>query len=360
MIVDAVTGRIVEANPFLLDLLEYSAEEITAKTLWDIGLVENVDAGQESFRDLIEKEYVRYENLPLRTRQGGTRQVEFISNVYSVGSERVVQCLIRDITERKQVEDQLRIFTAQLEQSNRELENFAYVASHDLQEPLRKIQAFGERLTATCSETLSPEGADYVDRMQKSAARMQTLINDLLAFSRVRAHDHPFAEVQLSSIVDDVLSDLQPVIQKSGATVDVEQLPAVTGNDILIRQLFQNVIGNALKFHRAGEIPHVKIYAEEPDEAASQVGAGGQCRIVVRDNGIGFDEKYLDRIFAIFQRLHGRNEYEGTGIGLAICRRIAEHHGGEITASSTPGQGATFVISLPRSTEGIPSDEYSN
>ncbi|MDX2213449.1 MAG: PAS domain S-box protein [Oculatellaceae cyanobacterium bins.114] len=254
-----------------------------------------------------------------------------------------------NITDRKRIELELRQLTLRLEASNRELQDFASVASHDLQEPLRKIQAFGDRLRAKYAEVLTDEGQDYLQRMQNAAKRMQTLINDLLTFSRVTTKAQPFMPVNLTAIVRDVLCDLEIQIQRVGARLELGDLPTIDADPLQMRQLFQNLISNALKFHGQAS-PIVQINAQiqpmNSDRPFSQ-GTQHQCEITVSDNGIGFDEKYLDRIFTVFQRLHNHSEYEGTGVGLAICRKIVERHGGQIQAHSAPGQGAAFVVTLP-------------
>ena len=176
---------------------------------------------------------------------------------------------------------------------------------------------------------------------------MHTLINDLLTFSRVTTKAQPFVRTDLNDVAAYVLSDLEVRLQESGGSVDVGPLPAIDADQMQMRQLFQNLIGNALKFHRSGEAPIIKIRAEADGNGAGSDSRSKLARLTVEDNGIGFDEKYLDRIFTPFQRLHGRGEYEGTGIGLAVCRKIVERHGGTITARSTPGAGSTFVITLP-------------
>jgi PAS domain S-box-containing protein len=259
----------------------------------------------------------------------------------------------RDITERKHAEDalrsseeKLRQFATQLERSNHELQDFAYVASHDLQEPLRKIVVFGERLKEKKIEDLGPEARDYLDRMQKAAARMQTLINDLLTFSRVTTKARPFSPVNLAEVASEVVNDLEGRIEQVKGRVEiVGTLPVIDAEALQMRQLLQNLMGNALKFRRPEEPPVVKVEAQivsGPGTPPEQL-----CKLMVSDNGIGFDEKYLDRIFNVFQRLHTRNEYEGTGMGLAITRKIALYHGGDITAKSQPGHGSTFIVTLP-------------
>lgn len=228
---------------------------------------------------------------------------------------------------------------AELARSNRELEDFAFVASHDLQEPLRKIIAFGERLESREGQALSDEGRDYVERMRRAAERMKALIDDLLAYSRVTTRAQPFAPVDLGEVVDEVLGDLEVRIEAGGARVEVGPLPRVDADRVQMRQLFQNLLANALKFHRPGEAPIITVAAAAP--------AGATVEIEVADQGIGFDEKYLERLFKPFHRLHGRDSYEGTGIGLAICKKIVDRHHGTITARSSPGDGARFTIRLP-------------
>ncbi|MBW3671687.1 MAG: hypothetical protein KY432_08455 [Acidobacteria bacterium] len=246
--------------------------------------------------------------------------------------------IARDTRERKQREEELRQFTTRLQQSNRELEDFAYVASHDLQEPLRKIQAFGDRLGRKYSDELTDEGLDYLRRMQNAAKRMQILINDLLQFSRVTTHAQPFRSVELRIIVEEVVHDLEVPIRELDAVVTTEGLPAIDADPTQMRQLFQNLIANALKFHRKGVAPRVTITARvDPHEV----------EISVADNGIGFEPRYAERIFEIFERLHGREVYHGTGIGLAICKKIAERHGGTIEARGEPDAGAEFLVRLP-------------
>jgi PAS domain S-box-containing protein len=231
----------------------------------------------------------------------------------------------------------------ELARSNEELQQFAFVASHDLQEPLRKIKSFGDRLKATCGDQIGEQGLDYIERMANASRRMQSLIEDLLMLSRITTRAQPFVPVNLVQITAEVLSDLEVSLQQTQGQVEIHDLPIINADPIQIRQLLQNLIGNALKFHHPQTPPLVKIYSQFIPKPSG----GEDCQIIIEDNGIGFDEKYLDRIFNVFQRLHGRSEYEGTGIGLAICRKIVERHQGEITAQSNPGQGAKFIVTLP-------------
>jgi PAS domain S-box-containing protein len=239
-----------------------------------------------------------------------------------------------------------------LTQSNQNLQQFAYIASHDLQEPLRKIQSFGNLLSSRYKADLG-EGTHLIERMQTAANRMSVLIQDLLAFSRISSKQDSTGSVDLTEVVEDVRSDLELKIQETGATFIIDPLPVISGDESQIGQLFQNLISNALKFRNPDTTPLIKITATMieagmlPDEVKPARAAYGYHRIDVTDNGIGFDPKYAERIFQVFQRLHGRSEFAGTGIGLAICEKVASNHGGAITAASHPGQGATFSIYLP-------------
>lgn len=258
--------------------------------------------------------------------------------VHAYPSEDGLAVYFRDISERRQTEQNLRTILRELERSNRELQEFAFVASHDLQEPLRKIQAFSDRLIAR-TNNLDEEGQDYLRRMASAAGRMQTLIIDLLNYSRVNTRGQPLQPMSLDQVLNDVLVDMEASLDQAAATVERQPLPNIQGDPGQLRQVFQNLISNALKFQSAGNKPLIRIYSEPTDS--------GQLRLCIADNGIGFDEKYLDRIFNPFQRLHSRDAYAGTGIGLAIVKKIIERHGATITASSAPGQGSVFLITFP-------------
>ncbi|MFM9961568.1 MAG: sensor histidine kinase [Planctomycetaceae bacterium] len=256
----------------------------------------------------------------------------------------------------------LKARTDELTRSNTELEQFAYISSHDLQEPLRKIQAFGDMLTNQFRDVLGDEGRDYLQRMQGAAKRMQGLINELLNYSRITTKAQPFVSVNLSDVAQLVLTDLETRIHDTGGRVELEPLPTLEGDPTQMRQLLQNLIGNALKYHRKTVPPVVKVQSRLLDPGDRPFPSDGppiqSCEITVEDNGIGFEQKYVDRIFAPFERLHGRSEYEGTGMGLAICRKIVERHGGTITARSVPNQGSTFVVIIPlQQPKGAPKDE---
>jgi signal transduction histidine kinase len=264
-----------------------------------------------------------------------------------------LQGMVMDITRQKTYESQLKQFTHELQRSNQDLEQFAYVASHDLQEPLRKIRAFGDRLTARYGEGLDAPGVDYINRMQSASARMQVLIEELLSFSRVSKPDIIVEKLNMNELMKEVIEDLDTLIRREHAEIKVAKIPAIRGEYSQIKRLFQNLITNAIKFHKPDENPRIEISvrtmrgSQVTEEFRFQAVRPEYVRIEVKDNGIGFEEKYKEKIFNIFQRLHGRAEYEGTGIGLAICRKVAVNHGGLITAKSTVGVGSEFIVILP-------------
>jgi light-regulated signal transduction histidine kinase (bacteriophytochrome) len=229
--------------------------------------------------------------------------------------------------------------TAQTQQ--RCLARFAFIASHDLQEPLRKIQAFGDLLKSHYSSRLDERGQDYIERMQGAAGRMQSMLKGLLDYSRVTIQGKPFAKIDLHQIAIEVLSDLEVRMAKTGAQVELGDLPEIEADPMQMRQLLQNLIGNAIKYHRPEVPPVVSVYTGSPVSPEF-------VQIVVQDNGIGFEMSCLDQLFKPFHRLHGKSAYEGSGMGLAICRKIVERHEGSITARSVPGEGSNFLVTLRR------------
>lgn len=258
-----------------------------------------------------------------------------------------------DITDRKLYEHRLENYTEELQRSNEDLEQFAYVASHDLQEPLRKIRAFGDRLAAKYGSKLEGQGVDYIQRMQSAAARMQTLIEDLLSFSRVSRGVAVPEVLDMAKVLREVIEDLDAQVRREEAVVRVGIVPAILGDRTQVKRLFQNIISNGIKFHKPDEKPVVEIRGHKEKSTLLNARFGLSLTepeyaiVTVKDNGIGFDEKYTEKIFTLFHRLHGRNEYEGTGIGLSICRKIVNNHKGYITAHSTENVGSEFIIILP-------------
>jgi signal transduction histidine kinase len=235
-----------------------------------------------------------------------------------------------------------------LENANAELARFAYVASHDLQEPLRKIQTYGNLLESRYRNALDAEGQQYIERMQKGSQRLQKLIKDILTYSRFTDSNISFTKTNLNVLIEEILIDLEFKIKESHAVIHVDELPELVVNPGQMSQLFQNIISNAIKFSRKDIPPEITITSEITSNIGMEaINGNTYCTISIHDNGIGFDESYLEQIFTLFKRLHDSNEYEGTGIGLAICKKIVEQHKGFITASSKPGEGSTFLISLP-------------
>lgn len=253
--------------------------------------------------------------------------------------------LEKEVEERKQKEEKIRLLNEQLLENNlqlkstiEELDRFAYVASHDLQEPLRKILVFSDKLQTRYKASLDDEVAQSLEKIAKASTRMQSLINDLLKFSRQTTTNEDFMTISLGQLLQDVLGDLEIEIENSSAQIHLEALPEIWGIPSQIRQLFQNLLNNALKFRNKDKIPIVKIYSE-PWNTSN--------RVIVQDNGIGFDPKYADEIFMVFKRLHSYHEFEGSGVGLSICKKIIDKHNGLIVAESKVGEGSKFILEFP-------------
>lgn len=323
--------RLTYINRELSRMLDVSWDQIIGRTLWDAFPGSEFTEIGERYRLAIEtKEQQHFESF--YAPYGRWYEVHAYPSSEGLGVH------FRDITERKEVEVSLQKMLNELERSNRELQEFAYVASHDLQEPLRKIQAFGERLRIR-AKGLDEESQDYLQRMSSAASRMQALIIDLLNYSRVSTRNQNPSPVNMSEVIADVLKDMETQIEETGAVINVSALPVVYGDETQMRQVMQNLISNSIKFCAPGVVPRIYIDSVLTD--------ANRYLITVKDNGIGFDEKYLEKIFAPFQRLHGRSAYPGTGIGLAIVKKIIERQGGTVSATSSPGVGSAFLINLP-------------
>jgi len=441
LLLDADTGTITEANPFLEKMLGYPHSKLVGKKIWEIGPLKDILTSQEAFRELQQNEYIRYESLPLETIDGRRCDVEFVSNVYQVAGQKVIQCNIRDITVRRQTEEEIvmlakfpsenpnpvlrldregrilyanassegllvtwgcqrgdcapapwpevacqalagrknlsietlcgeqvfgmsvapiveadyvnlygrditelkltekemKLKQAELERSNAELEQYAYIASHDLQEPLRMISSYLLLLERRYKGKLDRDADEFIAFAVDGATRMQGLIEDLLAYSRIGKHAKPFQPVESEQALTQALTNLQMAIQESKAKISYDPLPTVMADDSQLTQLFQNLVGNAIKFHK--KKPPLVHIAVQPGP--------GEWVFSICDNGIGVDPSYGDRIFEMFQRLHSRTKYSGTGIGLAICKKIVERHGGRIWVESQPDKGSTFYFTIP-------------
>ena len=336
-VIDA-SGAIRVINHAVRELFGYRDSDLIGRAIDNLEETSGGETISRTLRDLARSVPIRDQERLLRHADGHAISVSVsISPVTKDGVQEGAVVIARDIRARKRAEEELKSVLRRLEQSNRELEDFAYVASHDLQEPLRKIQAFGDLLRKKHAEALPDQARDYIERMQSAANRMQVLINDLLSFSRVTTKAQPFVHVDLRQTAAEIVHDLETRLHDTGGRVELGPLPVIEADPLQMRQLLQNLIANALKFHRPGVPPVVDVRGEV---------TGSVCRLTIADNGIGFEEKYADRIFTLFERLHARTSYEGTGIGLAICRKIAERHGGEIRAHGRLGEGATFIVTL--------------
>ena len=335
-------GKIVDANQHARESLGYGQDELIGLPITDVQV--DFQLPPKRWNEIGVDETITTEGS--HVRKDGTRfPVEVRLRRFESPDGPLFLALARDVTERRQAEEELKQFAARLERSNGELQEFASIAAHDLKEPLRKIQAFCDRILAKNAGTIDDQSLEYLTRMQDAAERMQALITGLLSLTRITTRSQPFQEVDLTEVAKQTVSDLEVRVQELGGLVEVDTLPTIEADPSHMRQLLQNLVSNGLKFHREDTKPVVGISARVwPANGSTPLGL---CEITVKDNGIGFEEKYVDNIFNIFQRLHGRGQYEGTGIGLAVCRKIAEHHGGTITARSTIGEGSRFVVTLP-------------
>jgi PAS domain S-box-containing protein len=282
-------------------------------------------------------ERVKFDRVTRRFPDGSVRHFTVHVQPLTWHGEPATLVVVWEITELEEAKARAEEYAEKLRRSNQELQDFAFIASHDLQEPLRKVEAFGSLLTERAAG-LDDKGQMYVRRMRDAAARMRAMVEGLLQLSRVNTQGRPFEEVRLAEVAAEALSDLNYQIQQSGGTVRVDTLPVVQGDPVQLRQLLQNLLSNALKYHPPDVAPRVSVSGRQDD---------GLAEIRIEDAGIGFEQEYAERIFQPFQRLVGRSEYEGSGIGLAICRSIVERHHGEIRAYGAVGQGATFVVRLP-------------
>lgn len=314
---------------------------------------EEVKKANDAIREIINSGETYVRQSMLITRDGAVKAVEVFGKILKdqQGAPARVLGTVRDVTRLKEYEQELEIKVQELNRSNHDLEEFAYVASHDLQEPLRKLTTFGERLKNKCASQLGEEGSLYLNRMMASAENMRILIDNLLEFSRVARTENPFERKDLNEIVEEALNDQDLEVEGGKADVEVAELPSVEMVTPQMRQLFNNLLSNAIKFRRKGVLPKITIKSEklskiEKDKLKLRNG-NLYYRIMVTDNGIGFEEAYSERIFQLFQRLHGKAEYPGSGMGLAICRKITDNHRGLIMAASKPGHGSTFSIILP-------------
>jgi PAS domain S-box-containing protein len=358
LLLDPTTRKITDANPFMTELLGYPHKELLGKELWEIGLLKDEGASREAFQELQEKHFIRYEDLPLQAKTGKHHEVEFVSNLYDEDGRFVIQCNIRDITERKQVEQSLLNATneisqhaAHLEQvvvertgklreTINELEGFSYSVSHDMRAPLRAMQSYGQFLLDEYGGKLDEKGINYLRHIMRSSVRLDLLIQDILSYTRILHEKVPMKPVNLNRLVRDLVATfpndkpIEPEIQIKGT------LPTVLGNEALLAQCVSNLLSNGAKFVSPGIIPHIEVSAEMIDDTS--------IRLWFKDNGIGVAPENHERIFRLFERIHPTTHYEGTGIGLSIVRKAAERMNAQIGFDSELGKGSNFWIQLKK------------
>jgi PAS domain S-box-containing protein len=337
LILDAQTGEITDVNPFLQKMLGYSKQELEGKRIWEIGFFKDAEASRQAFQVLQDKGYIRYEDLPLESRDRKPMQVEFVSNLYAINGDSVIQCNIRDITDRKRAEEESKRYASELEAVNKELESFSYSVSHDLRAPLRALDGFSEMVIQDYGDKLDETGKDYLNRIRKASQTMSRLIDDLLKLSRIARIEMHEDKVNLSEIALTIVEELkanQP--ERQSQTFIAPEIWA-KGDKELLRICLNNILQNAWNFTVRCPVASIELNLTEKN---------GECVYYVKDNGVGFDMQYADKLFQPFQRLHSEREFQGTGIGLTIAQRVINRHGGRIWAEAEIGKGATFYFTL--------------
>ena len=348
-IASASEGRYLDVNESFLRVTGYSREEVIGRTSLELKFWERPEDRARLVEILEKQGSVRDLEITFLTKSGEQRTGLDSAEIIERAGEKCILAIFKDITEkkileqqRKRAEEALALRAAELARSNAELAQFAYVASHDLQEPLRMVASYTQLLAKRYGDKLDPDARDFIGYAVDGATRMQALIAELLNYSRVGTHGKAFQPSNCESILERVLAVLKLAVSESGTVVSHDPLPTVMGDEMQLTQLFQNLLANALKF-RGQTPPRIHVSAERKENA---------WQFFVRDNGIGIAPEYAERIFMIFQRLHSRSEYPGTGIGLAICKKIVERHGGRIWVQSQPGSGATFFFTIPDDNTG--------
>jgi PAS domain S-box-containing protein len=350
LILDPDTGMVVDVNPFLITLLGFSREQFLGKAIWELGFFKDIVANEDKFTQLREKEYIRYENMPLETIDGHRIEVEFISNLYLVNGLKVIQCSVRDVSARRKAEEEVRrlyaeleerviLRTAELESANKELEAFSYSVSHDLRAPLRAMDGFSQAVLEDFGGLLPEEGRRQLETIREGAQRMGALIDALLTFARLSRQTLKKQAVNTGQLVQGTLEELGFPWPDRKVEVLVGKLPVSSGDPVLLKQVWLNLLSNALKYTRKREKALVEIGCVTTD---------GVGTFFVRDNGTGFDMRYVDKLFGVFQRFHRAEDFEGTGVGLAIVQRIVQRHGGRVWAEAAVDRGSTFYFTLEK------------
>lgn len=347
LLVDPSTRKITDANPFMSELLGYPHKELLGKELWEIGLLKDEEASRSAFSELRAQHFIRYEDLPLESKQGGRRDVEFVSNLYDEDGRDVIQCNVRDITERKVAESKIsqlnfelakRVVerTSQLQAANDELESFSHAISHDLRAPLRSMQGFAQVLLEDYGSKLDEEGVGHLQKIIRSSNRLDSLIQDVLSYSGLHRVKVLMQPVDLDRLMRDIIETYP---NGRNAEFHIQgRLPTVLGNEAFLTQIFSNLLGNASKFVPAGTTPCINIRAEDREPSMT--------RVWIADNGIGIAPANHKRIFKMFEQINPTDEYKGSGIGLTIVRKAAERMGAPIGFESELGKGTSFWIEL--------------
>ena len=343
LILDAETGMVVEVNPFLIELLGYSREAFLGKKVWDLGFFKDIVANQDNFAELQRKEYICYEDMALETAEGRRIEVEFVSNVYRVNRQKVIQCNIRDITTRKRMEQALHESSLELQHKNAELERFLYTASHDLKSPVVTVRTFLGYLEQDLAAADAGRIAKDINFIRAAADKMAQLLEDLLEISRIGRIVSSPVRVTFRQLVDDALAAVAGSIAERGVTVQVDDRElTLFGDRVRLAEVLQNLLDNACKFMGDQPAPRIEIGFEA---------RGAETVFFVRDNGIGIDPRFQAKVFGLFEKLDPKAE--GTGIGLSLVKRIVELHGGRIWVESAGlGQGTGFYFTLPGTMPG--------
>ena len=358
LIMDPDTRKITDANPFMSELLGYPHDELLGKELWEIGLLKDEKVSREAFRELQKNHFIRYDDLPLQAKTGKHHEVEFVSNLYDEDGHTVIQCNIRDITERKgaeeallnaknevgrhaaRLEQMITERTGQLRETISELEEFSYSVSHDMRAPLRAMQSYGQYLVDEYGSKLDEQGVNYLHQIMRSAVRLDRLIQDVLSYTRILHSPMPMEPVDLDRLVRDII-EIYPNGQPIKPQVQIRgRLPKVVGNEALLTQCVSNLLSNGTKFVSSGTTPRLEISAEVREKS--------MIRVWFKDNGIGIAPENHERIFRLLERIHPATDYEGTGIGLTIVRKAIERMGAQVGFESELGQGSNFWIQLKK------------